>query len=232
MSVLYSSLVTQTAMRVDVLRGEKVPELETSYRVRPMTRAEILVGDFTLSMVQDAVLLAEEFFVRAIANNPKQPMRSYLRDLTDPLASGAAIPSVSATGKSIIGVPGIIYDAATGALLTWVSPDAINRFIRGTARYKTAILNFSIVGATLLHTVATAIMEVCAYDRDVQAAALIANDQMLLPDVLEPAIIDQATTYLVRGELGVAASVRYTAYGKDVLAEIEAGLVPGEERAA
>lgn len=215
----YHTLLRRTALLTGMLVGETTPGLETSYITTPLTKAEIGEGPFPFTPLTDAVLGAEKDFVDAIAHTGNHPWRQYIRGLTTALADRAAMPTLDVSTKQIVGIYGSVYDSTDGVALTEMPIDVIIRRVRNAGnRYRTPVYYYKFDGGIIRHTRTAVIVEVCVYDQAVQAAAIAANGNMLLPDVLGPAIADLAAGLLLGKDGGGLRE-----YAATVLASIRAG---------
>lgn len=196
MSVNYHNLLRRIAYNVGGLRGERTPELATSYAA-PLTAAELAVASPPLQVLMDSLLLAEEEFVLAISSTGNHPWRAVLRAFTSDLADKAVMPAVDSTGKGVVGVYGVVRDSTDNTPLRESSLAGIDRRVRNAGdHYLIPAYLYKFDGAVIRHTRPLATVEVCSYDRSAQADAITANDAMLLPDTLEAALVDRATCLL------------------------------------
>lgn len=196
MSVSYHNLVRQVAYNVGALRGERTPELATSY-VIPLTAAELTERGTPLQVLLDAVLRAEEEFVGVIASTGNHPWRAALRSVTNALGDKDFVPAVDGTGKSIVGLYGPVFDETDLTPLQEMPLTMIDRRVRNSNdHYLIPVYWYKFDGQLIRHTRNGVFIEVCSYDRGVQATAIAANSDMLLPDALEHALVERATCLL------------------------------------
>lgn len=196
MSVSYHQLVRQAAFNVGALRGTRTQEIATSYTT-PLTAAELNEAAPPLQALFDAVLRAEEEFANVIATTGNHPWRAHLRAFTANLADKALLPAVDSTGKDIIGVYGPVRDATDSTPLVEMPLAVIARRVRNSNNhYLIPVYYYKIDGSIIRHTRTNVTVEVCSYDRTVQAIAVAADGVMILPDTLEPALVDRATCLL------------------------------------
>lgn len=196
MSVNYHNLIRRVAYNVGALRGDHTQEVSTSYVV-PFTAAELSDKAPPLQVLLDSVLLAEEEFANAIATTGNHPWRAVLRAFTANLADKAVMPAVDAGGRSIIGTYGPVRDSTDATPLTEMPLALIDRRVRNSNNhYLIPVYYYKFDGAIIRHTRPAVNVEVCSYNRGTQAAAIVANGPMLLPDTLEQAIVERATCLL------------------------------------
>jgi len=216
--MLYSVPMRGIAIRAGMLRGETPQGLETSYIATPLTEQELVFeGQYPLSLMQDCLLNAEELLVMAIANTAGSSLRDYLLTFTDVLTSGDVLPSTDANGEQIIGTWGGVFDGSVTTIPCTPQPmEVIRRWQALSSYLKSSLYYYALVGNQILHTRSSVVLQCCKYSREDQETALLANGDMLLPDVLEPA--------LVCGALSILPSVEnaqsYRSYFNDVIGQI------------
>jgi hypothetical protein len=86
------------------------------------------------------------------------------------------------------------------------------------------LYNYTMDGNGIFHTRTTVTVQVCVYDYADQVAAFDANDTMLLPDALAPALIAGGMAGLVRDDEFVQQAQLYAAYFNATEAAIRSGL--------
>jgi len=184
---------------------------------------------FPFSVQKDALLLAEEKIVQTIASIENHPYRVYLRSVSDPLATRAVLPAQDTGAVDIVGVPGAIYDASDNVLLTRPQVDDQIAEIERINRLTTAGVLFqnyyyyAFDGAMIVHTRPSVKMEVCKYSRSVQAVAIAANQEVLLPEVLEELYVCGEISYLFENSEAPENVKNYLEYFKSGLETIAQG---------
>lgn len=198
MSVTYHQVLRQIALRVGALRGTQVEGVETSYITAPLTKAEISADSpVNFSALKDAVLMAEGKLATAIAETGNHPFRRVLLSQTANIASGALIPSTNAASVPVIGIRGSVVDATDGIVCERFSRAEVRRLIRNANSWrKGAIYAYDIDDSRIFHTRTNVKIDVCTYDAATQRTAIDANSAMLLPDVLEEALVSGGAAYL------------------------------------
>lgn len=198
MSVTYHNLLRQIAYNTKALRGERTQDLATSYAV-PLTPAELAQSTHPLQVLADALLRAEEEFVGVIASTGNHPWRAAIRAFTAALLDRATVPAVDSANRSIVGTYGAVLDADDNTPLTEMPLALIDRRVRNSnAHYLIPVYWYKFDGGAIRHTRPNVLLEVCSYNRAAQAAAIAANNPMLLPDILEMALVERATCLLDR----------------------------------
>jgi hypothetical protein len=225
MGVPYTILVRNVAVRINALTGATQPaELETAYTITPLTAGDVQESSiFPFSAIQDAVLLAEQKLAQTIAETKDHAWRAVLISQTDELANNATLPAQDENGLSIIGVYGDVFDSTNERVLSEQPVEVIQRRLNTPALWKIPVYHFAMTGDSIVHTRTNVRIEVCVWDYLNQEAAIQANDDMLLPDVLEEAIICGAITMLVRDDEWLAQGSQYATYFTESLAAIKAG---------
>ena len=198
MSTLYHVILRGVAHRVGALRGEYTPSIETSFVATPLTAAELAEKTpYSLSVLKDAVLEAEEMFVVAIASTGNHPWRAVLRAFTANIADKGVVPAVDSTGKGIVGLYGAVRDATDSTPLVEMPLSMIARRVRNANNhYLLPVYWYKFDGGVVRHTRTNITIEVCSYDRAAQSTALNANSAMLLPDALGSALVQYAACLL------------------------------------
>lgn len=224
MATPYDIVVRQVALRINAFSNATQPaDLQTAY-VTALTSA--VVGEsesFPFSAIQDAVLDAEQKLAQTIAEVKDHAWRQVLISETAALASGATIPAVDSAGKSIIGVYGAVFDATDSDSLNEQPAEVIERRLRSSAIWKIPVYQYAIKGDSIVHTRTTVKIEVCVWDYTTQAAAIVANGNMLLPDVLMEALICGAIALLVRDDEFTTQAGVYAEYFAETIKAIRGG---------
>lgn len=199
MSVPYSYLTRNIALRINAVLGTTAAQMETAYATSPLTSTQINSPIFPFSAVEDLVMLAEGRFVNAIANSA-HPYRSYLRGLTAALATETAMPTVTSASVPIVGIPGTVCDSSDGIPCRMRPLEEITlRTANAGTYFRMPAYWYAFNGETIYHTRTSVIVEVCKYNQATQRALLAAGN-MLLPDDLEGALIDEGLRQAFRDD--------------------------------
>ncbi|HWT01203.1 MAG TPA: hypothetical protein VN256_13220 [Pyrinomonadaceae bacterium] len=200
MSVPYGRIVRGVALRVGALRGSVPAGVDISYATLPLTVADFK-GGFSLDMVKDAVQLAEEKIVSAIAETGNHPLRRILKSQTANIAHGALIPSTNSTSVPVVGIRGSVVDASDGIVCDEYPLADIRRWVRNANTWrKGSLYAYHIDDNRIFHTRTNVKIDVCTYDAATQRTAIDNNSNMLLPDVLEEALVCGGAAYLGKNE--------------------------------
>jgi hypothetical protein len=222
MGVPYNMLIRNVAVRINALTGATQPaELETAFIITPLTATDVQGSAvFPFSAIQDAVLQAEQKLAQMIAETPDHAWRAKLISQTDELANNATLPAQDENGLSIIGVYGDVFDSTNERVLSEQPVEVIQRRLNTPGLWKIPVYHYAMTGDSIIHTRTNVRIEVCVWDYLNQQAAIENNDDMLLPDVLEEAIICGAITMLVRDDEWLAQGSQYASYFTESLAAI------------
>jgi hypothetical protein len=233
MGVPYNILVRNVAVRINALTGATQPAaLEAAYAVTPLTAGDVQESSiFPFSAIQDAVLLSEQKLAQTIAENQDHAWRAKLISQTDELANNATLPAFDENGLSVIGLYGDVFDSTNERVLSEQPVEVIQRRLATPALWKIPVYHFAMTGDSIVHTRTNVRIEVCVWDYLNQQAAIEANDDMLLPDVLEEAVICGATAMLCRDDEWLTQAAVYATYFTETLNAIR-GSQPVKARAA
>jgi len=236
MGVPYHDIVAAVAIRVNALANDTLPaDMQTAYVTRPLTSANFESSIFPFDDIKGVVKKALATFKLAVANKGGHPWRSYTASAvnTDFINSGGEIPSQDADGLSIIGVYGSVYDEVDNRPLTEAPLEQIMRRNALTTIYLLDQYKFKIDDRKLWHTRPNSRVKisVCVYDGLNEQDAIDANDDMTLPDALEPAVMSAAVALLVRDDEFTGQASLYAQYAATWLEAIGSGLMSVESKA-
>ena len=194
MALTYNELLRQIALTVNGLGGVTTPAaLNTVYDTVPLTEANFTSATassiFSFNFLKEKLLNAQERLFLALASTATNPLRAFIESQTDTLAYGDAI-TTNSDGLPVVGAIGTVRDAATLQPLTLNEVEDIQ--IRNRSSWMTLnVFQYALIGNRIYPTVEEVIADVCAYERpDVDALDL--ESEILLPDVLGPAIVQGA----------------------------------------
>lgn len=221
-SLTYQHLLHAVAIRTNALVGTQVATISATYDAANLTAANFKSADWPFNSFRDAILMAVEDFAWTIADTAGHPWRAYLTDVTIPLAAGAIMPSLSVLGKPIIGAWGAVKDL-DGTVLTEQPLDVVRRIMKETWRI-VPVYFYKFDGNTLLHTRPSVFVECCTFSRSEQLGVQLANGQVPLPDVLEPALVARALSLLHKDGAWANQAAVYRGYSDDAAMVIRKGL--------
>lgn len=216
----YPQILKQVALRTGYgsLAGSTMAEIAASYD--NIGAAAVDSAAFPFKAMQDAMLLAEEKMAQVVSSVKNHPLRTYIRSVTDELASGEQMPPEDENGDPIIGVIGAVYDAADEvSVLTRINAPnpakaiaRLNRLIENE-QIKAKHYLYCIEGSSIIHTRESVFVEVCVYNRSQQEVILNSEaQQVLFPDALEEAYVCGTIRYLFRDDEAPATAQQYAAY--------------------
>ena len=234
MGVPYHDIVAAVAMRINALANDTLPdELQTAYATRPLTSANFGSSIFPFDDIKGAVKKAVATFKLAIANKGDHPWRNSpgLASVTEFVNNGADLPGQDESGLSIIGVWGTVFDSVDNIPLIEAPLEQITRINSTITNLPSVYLirpaKFKIDDQKLWHTRANDHVKVkcCVYDALNEQDAIDANDDMTLPDALEPAVMSAAIGLLVRDDEFMGQASMYAQYAATWLDAIGSGLM-------
>ncbi len=216
-------------MRINALADSTLPdELQAVYSTRPLTSANFDSSIFPFDDIKGAVKKAVATFKMAIANKGGHPWRNYpgLASVTEFVNNGGDLSGQDESGLSIIGVWGTVFDSVDNRPLIEAPLEQIMRRNAMTSLYLLEQYKFKIDDQKLWHTrpVDRVKLKCCIYDGITEQEAIDNNDDMTLPDVLEPAIMSASIGLLVRDDEFMGQSARFAEYSGAWLSAIDQGL--------
>lgn len=228
-SLTYHSLIGAAALRVNALEGTDPVELEQVYSTRPLTDE---LFDSSIIPFSDFVAgcgWAEGKIAEVAAETGNNPLRAYILSETDPLTSGALMPSTDTNGTGIIGIYGSVMDGAdTNIICTEGTLEQIRRFNQLKALGSSVFLlnpyQYKLDGNGIVHTQTTVVVQVCVYDGATQANAIQFDQTILFPDSLAEAYISGMLSYAMRDDEFMPQAGAYRQYFDATLQGIRGGL--------
>lgn len=236
MGAPYHDIVASVALRINALADSTLPaELQTAYAVRPLTSAQFDSSIFPFDDIKGAVKKAVAAFKMAIANKGGHPWRNYpgLASVTEIINNGGDLLGQDESGLSIIGVWGTVFDSVDNRPLIEAPLEQIMRRNALTTIYLLDQYKFKIDDQKLWHTRANdrVKIKVCIYDGLTEQEAIDNNDDMTLPDVLEPAVMSAAIALLVRDDEFMGQASQYGQYAGVWLEAINSGFTSVNSKA-
>jgi len=211
------------ALRMSALAGSQVVQIAATYDTAPLTAAQFKSADWPFNSFRDAILMAVEELAWTIAEVKTHTWRAVLGSVTNDLANNAELPAVSATAKPVIGVWGDVFDSADGKLLTDELDLATLRRVADSAWRTMPIYYYKIAAHHIVHTRTLVKIDCCVFDRADELARWNAAGNMILPDVLEPAVSSRAISLMTRDGAFAQQAERYAVYSDAALAAIRLG---------
>lgn len=224
MSVPYTVIARQAALRINAITGALSATIESNYTTSPLTITQVVSPIFPLSAINDAVLDTEAALAKAIGETANSSLRQYLAGQTSSLANYASIPSTSSASKPIIGVWDAVIDASDSKVCSLMPLDEVRRrAANANTQFVVEVYWFNLIGRQIVHTRTNVIIKCCVYSRSDQATILAANGNILLADELVSVYVDGAVSRLVRDDEFMAQAQVYSARYDRVEAAIRGG---------
>lgn len=232
MATTYNVIERQCAIRINALIGIQPSDLATTYSTVPLTNTNYQSAIFIRDSVLDAMLNTEGRLAATIAQTGNHPLRAYLMSVTAALVNGDELPSIDVNSKQIIGVWGSVQDSSDGKVCRRKSLAEIQRRIRNAgSAHVVPVYWFEMDDLNIYHTRTSVTAKVCVYSRTVQAAAIVANGPMLLPDTEADAMVEGTVAQLVRDNAFMEQARLYRDYFDSVTQDIKGGLTSAPSKA-
>ncbi len=178
MSIKYSIIAKEVALRSAQLAGTSQSTLEMAYTAYTLDGAEV-----PASAIKAEIINIEGELSHIIASDPNHPYRGYIYGESAPLANLALTPVEDASGDPFIGEYDSVVDSTSGqpctAQPTETLADYTDPFFSDTELY-----NYAMVGATIQHTRTAVKIQGCVFNRDTAETNYDANGDSPLPPTL------------------------------------------------
>lgn len=190
------------AAKVNAVTGTTAATLDAAYLTSPLTTTQIGSTDFTLGMINDALVATVGRIIRTYANVPNHPFRNFNLSQTSNIANKAALPSVNSASKPIVGVYGVFRDAVTGTALTLQPVQVVRTITDNTDTFlKKSYFHYCLTGDRIEHTVANAVADVVTFSASDELTAIAANGNAPIPDAcLDVAVMGLIASLFIDGE--------------------------------
>lgn len=231
--MIYNTLLRELALTTNALGGTAIPAaLNTVYDTVPLTVANFNVATgssiFSFGFLKDKLLNAQEGLFMALAFTAANPLRGFIESQTAALAYGAPI-LIDSTGLPVVGAYGAVRDADSGEPCTLNELEQIRLRHLASSWMILQVYEYAVLDKRVYHTreEAGVIVDVCAYERpDTDTLDLTGN--ILLPDILGPAIVQGAIAECYRDDEYLEQAARAGAIYSGWLTALKAGF--GEVR--
>jgi hypothetical protein len=227
MALTYSSVLRQVAITTNALAGTATPAgLNTAYNTVPLTIANFnaTTGSavFPFNFLKDKILNAQEALFMALAFTAANPLRGFIESQTDALTYGASI-LVNAAALPVVGAYGAVRDAESGEPCTLNELEQIRLRHLASSWMILQVYEYAVLDKRVYHTREEVIVDVCAYTRpDTDTLDLTSN--ILLPDILGPAIVQGAISECFRDDEYMEQAAQAGAIYSGWLTALKAGL--------
>ena len=181
MAIAYEIIRRECFLRTAQLIGTSQATLEVAYVDVPATALD--GAEIPLSSFKANIINIEAELSHIIAADASHPYRTYIYGASAGLANLAGTPTTDASGDPFIGVFDSVVDGSTGQPLTLQPTESLldfqNAFFDDVELY-----NYCIIGNTIQHTRATAILQGCVFNRATAETAYDADGSSPLPPIL------------------------------------------------
>jgi hypothetical protein len=226
MALTYNTVLRQLAVTVNALGGATTPAtLNSTYDTVPLTEANFNVATgssiFPFRFLLDKLVNSQEGLFLALASTATNPLRGTIESQTASLAYGAQA-LVNAAGLPVVGAYGAVRDAVNS------QPCTLNELetIRARSLSSWMILDvyeYAILDQRVYHTRANVIVDVCGYTRP-NTDALNLTSNILLPDILGPAMVQGAVAECFRDDEYLQQSARAAEFYQAWITALRAGM--------
>lgn len=159
----------------------------------------------------------------ALASTATNPLRRFIETQTDNLVYGSQI-STNSVGLPVVGAYGAVRDAVNSQPLTLNELEDIQlRALNSNDMFKLAVYQYAIVGDRIFHTRTQVVVDVCAYERpDTDTLDLMSD--ILLPDILGPAMVQGAISECFRDDEYMGQSQQARSYYNQWVQSLQSGM--------
>ena len=193
MATAWQVILREVAQTLNSFESGTAADVQTNYLTSPLTVTQVVDPYFTLSFIKDKCIDAHGRLALEIANVRAHPWRAHIGNSeTDSLASGDLLPTLAANGKTIVGAWGQVRRSIE--LFSEAAPERVTAYLLNPSLYNRPY-DYYIDGNKIFHTASSAVtIDCCTYERSDVAAAVAANGNISLPDVLVDAIVAGAVS--------------------------------------
>lgn len=226
--MIYNSILRDIAVAVNALGATTTPaQLNTVFDTVPLTVTNFNVSTgssiFPFGFLKSKMLDAQEGLFYALASTASNPLRGFIESQTDSLAYGDPI-LVNAAGLPVVGAYGTVKDSENDEPCTLNELEEIrSRHINPNGMFKLAVYEYAIFDKRIYHTRENVIVDVCAYERP-DTDSLDLESDILLPDILGPAIVQGAIAECFRDDEFMEQSARAGSIYSSWIDGLRAGL--------
>jgi hypothetical protein len=230
--VTYNRLLVQLALTTNSFAGVTTPAtLNTVYDINPLTVANFNTATgssiFSFHFLLDKLLNAQEGLFLALASTATNPLRGAIESQTDVLAYGD--PALTnAAGLPIVGAYGAVRDAEDGEPCTLNELEIIR--MKHLAAWMTLpVYEYAWLDTRIFHTRTEVVVDVCGYERP-DTDTLDLTSEILLPDVLGPAVVQGAVGECYRDDEYLAQAARGNDLHGRWVEALQAGMAQVEQQ--
>lgn len=233
MAYTYNMALRQLGLKTNSIVGTQSTDMESTYATSPLTSANFNSTIYTFLFLKEQILNAQEGLLLAIALTEKHPWREFVGPSSvNNLSSGDRVTTTAANGAQRVGAWGAVRDTSDSKPCTRKSLRQVqDRIDNPNTLWIMPVYWFAQDGDRIRHTRTTVNLDVCTYTRP-DAAALSLTSNILLPDILGPAIVDGAVMMCFRDDENLVQAGRSGELYAAWLNAIKAGQTVVEGRAA
>lgn len=225
MATAWSVILREATKHANAFASGNAANTSVDYLTSPLTTTQVTDPYFNLDFIKDACIDAQGRLAEEIANVQGHPWRAYIgNSATGALATGAVIPLVAANSKSIIGKLGQVLSSDGSRMFSEAAPERVQSYLRDQTSYNDPDLYYT-DGNKIYHTAAISVaITCCTYERADAVAAVAANGNITLPDVLTDAIVAGAVASLVVEGKGIEQAAYFRSYFEGAITSIRQGM--------
>lgn len=225
MATNYSTVIKETALRINGIAGAQVATVETNYASTVISTSALDNPRYPPSAITDAVLDAEAMIAHAIANTKDHQWREYMREVSNFVNNGDPLPTTGQASGVYIGALNPLFATSGARQLEQAEYEDVRAYLNDTSYYATNPNIYALRGGLVFHTMGSnaAKFSGCVFSRSARATALAANSAILFPDVAVPLYWAGAVSLLTRDGEYAAQSQQYRSYFENGLAALVAG---------
>ena len=225
MATSFSIIIREVAKHANAFASGSAAVVQMDYTATTPAIAQVVDPYFNLDFIKDKIVDVYGRVCLEIANVESHPWRAFVGpSVTGNLTNGAAIPTVAANAKSIVGRLGQVL--GDGVAMSPSSPERVGIALRNSFG---AIFNDPLLyyydGNKIYHTETNATINVCTYER-VDTVTLIGATppgSIGLPDVLVDVLVAGAVAQLIVEAKGMEQASYFKALFEAGIASIRQG---------
>lgn len=209
MATPWQVIFREVAKHANAFKSGNAATVAADYTTSPLTTTQVADPFLNLDFITDKAIDAHGRLALEIANVRAHPWRAEVgNSVTSSLSSGAAMPLLASNNKTIIGAWGQVLNTDS-VLMTEAAPERVRPYLVHAATLFIDPYLYYIDGNRIYHTSADVRLNVCTYERADVVAAVAANGNITLPDVLADAIVAGAVAGLIVEAKGIEMAAYY-----------------------
>jgi hypothetical protein len=185
MAIDYQNVCKIIALAAAQIEGGDAQARESALQVNDIS-TKMDGTDVPYTALKIHVLAVEKELAEMVGNSNNAIYRSALKIQSEPVASGAEVPTANASNIPFIGAYDGIFDAETDTPLTEMPVQWVRRRIANpNTFFRIPMYVYAVQGTLIMHTVEEAYFRGCGWDYATQSAAFDALGTSPLPQALE-----------------------------------------------